>query len=58
MWVEHCPEMVFWFRIMLFWYRVVFVTGSYVGFYVLWSVRGDDGGLLVKMGWVRAVGLG
>ena len=50
--------MIFWFRIMLFWYGMVFVPGSYVGFYVLWSACGDDGGRLDMMGWVRAVGCG
>ena len=28
LWAEHCPEMVFWFRIMLFQYGMVFVPGS------------------------------
>ena len=42
-------------------YHIVFVPGSYVGFYargVLWSARGDDGGKHVTMGPVRVTGFG
>ena len=39
-------------------YRIVFVPGSYVGFYVLWSTRGDDGGQHVPMGPVMLTGFG
>ena len=43
---------------IVFWYRIVFVPGFYVGFYVWWSARGDNGGQHVRMGLVMLTGFG
>ena len=45
----------YWFSV---WYCIAFVPGSYVGFYVWWSARGDDGGQHVRMGPVLLTGFG